>query len=107
MFNGISFLFTIIDRCTRWPEALPLTCSTASTCADALLLHWVSRFGAPCHITSDQGAQFTSSLWSSLPESLGAQIHRTSAYHPQVNELVERLHRDLKASLRAHLTGPN
>ena len=31
----------------------------------------------------------------------------TTAYHPQANGLVERLHRTLKASLKARLTGPN
>ena len=29
------------------------------------------------------------------------------AYHPQANGLVERLHRQLKASLKARLSGPN
>lgn len=46
-FSGFSFLFNIADRCTQWPEAVPLTCSSTSTCADAHLLHWVSQSGFP------------------------------------------------------------
>lgn len=47
------------------------------------------------------------SLWSSLAESLGTQLHLTSAYHLQANGLVERLHWDLKASLWARLSNPD
>ena len=38
---------------------------------------------------------------------LGVQLHRTTAYHPQSNGLVERFHRTMKTSLKARLTGPN
>ena len=33
-------------------------------------------------------------------------LHRTTAYHPQANGVVERLHRQLKAALKARLIGP-
>ena len=55
-------------------------------------------------ITSDRGPQFTSDIWRALSETLGAKLHRTTAYHPQSNGLVERFHRSLKAALRARLT---
>ena len=38
---------------------------------------------------------------------LGTELHPTTAYHPQANGLVERSHRDLKASLKCRLSGPN
>ncbi|GFR97534.1 Pol polyprotein [Elysia marginata] len=52
--QGMIYLFTIIDRFTRWPEAVPLPDAHASTCATALLHHWVARFGVPEDITSDR-----------------------------------------------------
>jgi cleavage and polyadenylation specificity factor subunit 1 len=61
----------------------------------------------PSDITSDRGAQFTSSLWQGMAEAFGTQIHHTTAYHPQSNGLVERFHRSLKATLRAKLKGPD
>ncbi len=31
--SGFSYLFTVIDRTTRWPEALPLASTTAADCS--------------------------------------------------------------------------
>lgn len=102
-----SYLLTIVDRCSRWPEAIPLKKIDTETCAKALIFNWISRFGIPTHITSDRGAQFVSKLWSSMAESLGMKLHHTTAFHPQSNGLVERFHRSLKASLRARLNSAN
>ena len=104
--SGYSYLLTVIDRSTRWPEAIPLRDITAKECAEQFLLHWVARYGLPSDIISDRGRQFTSALWAHLAETLGCQLHRTSAYHPQSNGMVERWHRSLKAALRARLEGP-
>ena len=91
--RGYTYLFTIIDRYTRWPEAIPMSDATADSCAHALLSHHIAQFGVPSDITSDRGPQFTSALWTSLSRLLGAQLHRTTAYHPQSNGIVERFHR--------------
>ena len=105
--QGYTYLFTIVDRFTRWPEAIPLSDISASTCARALVSHWISRFGLPGEISSDRGAQFTSKLWTTVSQLLGMKHSRTTSYHPQANGLVERFHRHLKSTLRARLTGPN
>ena len=55
-------------------------------------------------MTSDQGAQFLSQLWAAIFSLLGRNLHPTMAYHPQSNGIVERLHRTLKALLKACLT---
>ena len=104
---GYTHIFTIIDRTTRWPEAIPLQGTSTIDCARALIVAWISRFGVPLDITSDRGAQFTSALWSTISQQLGCELHHTTAYHPQANGLVERFHRTMKAALKARLTGPN
>jgi hypothetical protein len=60
--SGYSYLFTVVDQTTCWPEAVPLRGISAAECADALFAGWIQRFGVPAYITSDRGAQFTSSL---------------------------------------------
>ena len=96
----------LIDS-TRWPEAIPLSDISASTCARALVSHWISQFCLPAEISSDRGAQFTSKLWTTVSQLLGMKHSRTTSYHPQANGLVERFHRHLKSALLARLTGPN
>jgi cleavage and polyadenylation specificity factor subunit 1 len=105
--DGFTHLLTVVDRFTRWPEAIPLADISVNSCAAALISHWIARFGVPSDVTSDRGAQFTSAVWTRVAELLGIRLHRTTAYHPCSNGLVERFHRHLKASLRARLTGPN
>ena len=105
--NGYTYLFTVVDRHSRWLTAIPMRGITAVESAQAFLHGWVSLFGTPTDITSDRGRQFTSALWSALVNSLGASLHRTTSYHPQSNGIVERMHRTLKAALRARLTGPD
>ena len=99
--EGHKYPFTIVDRFSRWSETIPLTDMTAVICARAFLRHWVSRYGLPSDITSDRGRQFTSDLWSQLHEMLGVRSQNTTAYHPQANGLVERVHRQLKGSIMA------
>ncbi len=105
--QGFTHLLTVVDRFTRWPEAIPLSDTSSKSCARALVANWVARFGIPLDLTSDRGVQFTSQLWSDMSELLGIKLHRTTAYHPQANGLVERFHRHLKSALRARLNGPN
>lgn len=100
--NGFQYLFTIVDRFTRYPEAVPIPDATAVSCARALL-DWVSRFGLCLCVTSDRGRQFVSDLWKEFWSLLGVQLTTTCAYMPQQNGLVERMHRQLKASLAAAL----
>ncbi|BHF75332.1 hypothetical protein SprV_0501842800 [Sparganum proliferum] len=99
--NGCSYLLTCVDRFTRWPEAIPLPDIAAPTVVKAFLSRWVAIFGAPSTITTDRSSQFESHLFQSLLSFLGCTRIRTTAYHPAANGMVERFHRQLKASLRA------
>ena len=98
--QGKRYLLTMIDRTTRWPEAIPMEDTTADTVLQTFLECWVSRFGIPLTVTSDRGAQFTSQLWNTTLGRLGVNISATTAYHPQANGVVERFHRTLKNALR-------
>jgi transposase InsO family protein len=102
--RGNTYLFTIVDRYTRYPVAVPMPSSSAEDCARALLEGWVQHFGVPTNIVSDRGAQFTSTLWANLSSCFGVHLKQTTSYHPQANGICERMHRQLKAALRARLT---
>jgi len=93
--EGFRYLFTIIDQSSRWLEAIPLTSMETDTCLEALISNWIARFGIPTIITSDWGSQFTSSIWAATCQQLGVKHVTTTAYHPQSNGMVERVHRHL------------
>jgi transposase InsO family protein len=101
--EGFKYLFTIINRSTRWVEAIPVKNMEAATIADALVTSWVSRFGVPVVITSDRGTQFTSAVWEELGNRLHIQHITTTAFHPCSNGMVERCHCQLKDALQAWL----
>ena len=61
--NGHRYLLTMIDRTTRWPEAVPIADTTADTVVRAFLAGWVAHFGIPVTVTTDRGAQFTLEAW--------------------------------------------
>ena len=90
---------TVIDRYSRWIEAIPLASITAQSCAHALIHHWIARYGVPATIVTDRGRQFTSGLWEELATSLGISRVQTTSYHPQSNGMIERQHRTLKERL--------
>ena len=101
--DGVVFpyLLTAIDRATRWVEAIPLSKIDARSVADAFVSTWISRFGVPLTVVTDRGRQFESEFFQALGQAVGFARVRTTAYHPQSNGFVERVHRTLKAALRS------
>ncbi|GBN47288.1 Gag-Pol polyprotein [Araneus ventricosus] len=98
------YLLTCIDCFTRWVEAIPMVDQAATTVAQAFLQELVSRFGVPEVITTDRGTNFQSHLFHNLANLLGSYKNRSTAYNPEDNGMIERVHRQLKAALMAHST---
>lgn len=88
-------MITIIDDFTRWPEATPLLdmMALAETLVPAIVATWVAWCGVPEEIVTDHGQQFLSAFFRSLSYVLGTTRLLTTAYHPQINGLVDRFHR--------------
>ena len=99
--NSFNHLLTIVDRFSRWPTAIPIQDMNAETVVDALTHGWIANYGVPEVVTTDRGAQFTSTIFTQLLRNWGCKHITTTAYHPEANGMVERLHRRLKESLIA------
>lgn len=100
--EGFRYCLTCVDRYTRWPEAFPMRDQEAATVARVFYDGWISRFGVPLRVTTDQGRQFQGHLFKELAKLTGITHWRTTAYHPAANGLVERFHRQMKAAIRCH-----
>jgi len=97
--KGKRYLLTIFDRNTRFFYAYPKAHPTSAAAIEALY-QWISLFGVPDTIISDQGTHFESKLFQETTAALGIEKRRTTAYHPASNGAVERQHRRLKTALR-------
>ncbi|XP_065352591.1 uncharacterized protein LOC135947642 [Cloeon dipterum] len=74
--KGYRYMLTIVDRFSRWMECIP----------------------PGEHDSGNRGADHLQRVDSPF----GIHLTRTTAYHPQCNGLVERLHRTLKTALMCH-----
>ncbi|GFV04997.1 pro-Pol polyprotein [Trichonephila clavipes] len=83
-------------------EVIPTEDMLAETTTHALLNGWISRFGTPVTITTDQGTHFVSSLMRELTNMMGSHRIHSASYHPQSNVMIERFHRHLKSAIIAH-----
>ena len=97
--NGNKHILVIGDHFTKWYEAIPLPDQTAITTANALVDHWISRFGCPQSLHSDQGRNFESKLFEQLMQLLEVDKTRTTPFHPQSNTVIERMNKTLQNML--------
>lgn len=70
------YVVTFIDRASRWCEAQPVPNIEAETVADAFLRQWVSHFGVPFYLVTDQ-ANFLPSFPQSSASTEFEQQHTT------------------------------
>ena len=97
--SGNRYLLVLMDYFTKWPEAYALPNQEAKTVATAMLQGFVSRFGIPHEIHSDQGRNFESAVFKGMCDKLGVTKTRTTALHPQSDGMVERYNRTIGTQL--------
>jgi len=93
--QGNRFICVVMDYFTKWPEAYALPDHEAETVAEALVNNFITRFGVPCELHSDQGREFESVVFQECCRLLGIKKTRTTALRSQSDGLVERFNRTL------------
>ncbi|GFU37552.1 retrovirus-related Pol polyprotein from transposon 412 [Trichonephila clavipes] len=88
--DGNNNILVVMVYFMKWPEAYPIPDQEASTVADVLVQHWISQFGVPLQLHSDQGRNFDSAVCNRLCEILAIDKTKTTALHPQCDGMVER-----------------
>ncbi|GFW03424.1 retrovirus-related Pol polyprotein from transposon 412 [Trichonephila clavipes] len=88
------YLLVITDHFSKWAKIIPLKKASARVIADNFFDNYISRFGAPTKLISDNGPQIISDIFENLSERLGIRHVKTVVYRPQANRS-ERVHHDL------------
>ena len=78
---------------------------TAEVCAARILNAYVSRWGCPLSIHSDQGRTYESKVFKEMCRMLEVRKTRTSVRNPKGNGQSERFNRTLIRMVKAYLCG--
>ena len=99
--NGNKYILVVTDYYTKWTHAMALPNQLAQTVADKLLNEFITIFGTPKFLHSDQGRNFESNLFQQMCKLLGIEKTRTTPFHAQSDGQVERFNRTLQQMLKA------
>ena len=89
------YILVITDIFTKWTEAVPLPDQEARTVTKAFVDTFVSRFGTPLQVHSDQGRNFEAKIFQEMCTYLQIEKTKTTSLRPQANGSVERFNRTL------------
>ena len=95
------YIFTMRDRNTGFLITAPIRSKVSEGIIRTFEQKFLSVFGLPDTIISDQGSEFNSSIFQSFCANLGITHQTTNPYHPQSNGKLERCHRTLKTCIRS------
>jgi transposase InsO family protein len=87
--TGHTHLLVMVDKFTKWIEAMPIT-RVDATSAMTFFRSFTCRFWAPHDIITNNVSKFTSREFHDFCQELLIQISYASVAHPQTNGLVEK-----------------
>lgn len=96
--SGNNYLLTVMCQTTRYPAAYLLRSITARPVIKAMS-QFMSIFGLPKVVPSDQGSNLMSHLFKQVLQQLKVKLNISSAYHAQSQGALERFHQTLKSFL--------
>lgn len=97
--QGNKYILVVMDYFSKWPEAYAIPNQEAETVARVVTDNWISRFGVPLELHSDQGRNFESRVFRKVCELLGIRKTRTTPLHPQSDGMVERFNGTMECHL--------
>ena len=89
------YILVITDIFTKWTEAIALPDQEACSITKAFVDTFVSRWGTPLQVHSDQGCNFEAKIFQEMCTYLRIEKTRTTSLRPQANGSVERFNKTL------------
>jgi len=102
--DGLKYILVIIDSLSLNVELIAAKTTSADETAQLIFDHWITRYGTPDYLVTDNNSSFCSMLSSSFYRRCGIRHLRVSPRHPNSNGLVEQSNRLITRTLRAHCT---
>jgi len=99
--RGNAYILLFTDRFSRRADMFAVSAAqfTAAGTADVFIDKYITLWGCPVSLLSDNGLHFTSKLARAVYDRLGINKVNTSAYHPCTNGGVERVNHVLAQML--------
>ncbi len=97
--GGCRYCLVIIDKFSKWVEAIPTRNNSANTVARVVANQILPLWGAPIQIESDQGTHFTGQVMKQICQMLNIKQRFHIPYRPQSSGMVERANRTIKESI--------
>eukprot|EP01053_Blabericola_migrator_P002037 Blabericola_migrator_1__2036@NODE_1556_length_4278_cov_20_573261_g1020_i0_p2_GENE_NODE_1556_length_4278_cov_20_573261_g1020_i0NODE_1556_length_4278_cov_20_573261_g1020_i0_p2_ORF_typecomplete_len224_score10_54rve/PF00665_26/1e20Integrase_H2C2/PF17921_1/1_2e07DDE_2/PF02914_15/0_024_NODE_1556_length_4278_cov_20_573261_g1020_i016772348 len=88
----VHYILTMQDTFTRFPQAIVLPRTTMDVVWEALYVNWITVFGCPYQIQSDNGPPFNSKVFTDRLADLGIEHKPVTKRSPQSNGLIETFH---------------
>ena len=88
---GASYFLVIVDIATRFCVAKLIRDKQPKTILKSFLLSWISMFGAPQKLLTDNGGEFNNDEMRQVGDSFNIKIMTTAAESPWSNGVCERL----------------
>ena len=102
--SGNKYAIVFQDLFTKWPMVYAAPDQMVTRLAKILVNEIVPMFGVPEALLSDRGTNLLSCLIQDVYKLLRMKKLKTTAHHPQCNDMVERFTRTLKTMLRKHVS---
>ena len=99
--KGFKKILVIVEYMSKMVKIYPLIHKSAEEVAHCLWL-WISQFGPPKIILSDQGTEFVNQTVDELLKKFAVERRVTSSYSPRTDGLCERANQTIIQVLRKH-----
>ena len=103
--SGNKYILMMCDQFTKWLECAAIPDQSAEKVAKHFLERFITTFGCPLEVHSDQGSNFQSNLFQAMCGALKIAKTRTTPYRPCSNGQVERQNRTVLQMIRCRIQG--